>query len=99
MKYLFTLFVGFRSTKKSVFQISFGSINSECKREIYCGFGTLLVGGVKPNWYHKIDAQNMSFTAVKLNDMPVPYLNTAKQLQIIYSFKKVKMKLVLNSNT
>jgi hypothetical protein len=28
----------------------------------------------------------MSF-AVKLNDMPVPYLNTAKQLQIIYSFK------------
>jgi aminopeptidase N len=28
----------------------------------------------------------MSFTAVKLNDMPVPYLNTAKQLQIIYSF-------------
>jgi aminopeptidase N len=30
----------------------------------------------------------MSFTAVKLNDMPVPYLNTAKQLQIIYSFKK-----------
>jgi aminopeptidase N len=29
----------------------------------------------------------MSFTA-KLNDMPVPYLNTAKQLQIIYPFKK-----------
>jgi aminopeptidase N len=31
--------------------------------------------------------QNMSFTAVKLNDMPVPYLNTAKQLQIIYRLK------------
>jgi aminopeptidase N len=42
--------------------------------------------------------QNMSFTAVKLNDMPVPYLNTAKQLQII-RLKKVKMKLVLNTAT
>jgi hypothetical protein len=40
----------------------------------------------------------MSFTAVKLNDMPVPYLNTAKQLQIIYSFKK-GWKLVLNTAT
>jgi aminopeptidase N len=29
----------------------------------------------------------MSFTAVKLNDMPVPYLNTAKQLQIIFRLK------------
>jgi aminopeptidase N len=29
----------------------------------------------------------MSFTAVKLNDMPVPYLNTAKHLQFI-RFKK-----------
>jgi aminopeptidase N len=29
--------------------------------------------------------------------IPVPYLNTAKQLQIIYSFKRVKMKLVLNA--
>jgi hypothetical protein len=42
----------------------------------------------------KIDAQNMSFTA-ELNDMPVPYLNTAKQLQIIFRLKG-KMKLVLN---
>jgi aminopeptidase N len=27
----------------------------------------------------------------------VPYLNTAKQLQIIYRLKRVKMKLVLNT--
>jgi hypothetical protein len=29
----------------------------------------------------------MSFTAVKLNDMPVPYLNTAKQLQLFIRLK------------
>jgi aminopeptidase N len=98
MKYLFLLLSSLAFAQQTKF-VDFKSVSGQLtlQREIYCGFGTLLVGGVKPNWYHKIDAQNMSFTAVKLNDMPVPYLNTAKQLQIIYSFKRVKMKLVLNT--
>jgi aminopeptidase N len=43
---------------------------------------------LKPIDTIKIDAQNMSFTEVKLNDKPVPFINTEKQLQIIYPFKK-----------
>jgi hypothetical protein len=39
----------------------------------------------------------MSFTAVKLNDMPVPYLNTAKHYKLFIRLKRVKMKLVLNT--
>ncbi len=36
----------------------------------------------------KIDAQNMEFSNVKLNDKPVPFINTRKQIQIVFPFVK-----------
>ncbi|MCL6460731.1 MAG: M1 family metallopeptidase [Flavobacterium micromati] len=44
----------------------------------------------------KIDAQNMVFSNVKLNDTAVKHLNTQKQLQIIFPFKKGKNTLTFN---
>jgi aminopeptidase N len=41
----------------------------------------------------KIDAQNMEFSDLKLNGKSVNYINTQKQLQIIFPFKKGKNKL------
>jgi hypothetical protein len=37
-----------------------------------------------------IDAQNMNFTAVKLNGTTVPFINTGKQIQFVYPFCKEK---------
>ncbi|WP_073018787.1 M1 family metallopeptidase [Flavobacterium micromati] len=44
----------------------------------------------------KIDAQNMVFSNVKLNYGTVKHLNTQKQLQIIFPFKKGKNTLTFN---
>ncbi|MDI6046709.1 M1 family metallopeptidase [Flavobacterium yafengii] len=41
----------------------------------------------------KIDAQNMEFSDLKLNGKSINYINTQKQLQIIFSFKKGKNNL------
>jgi aminopeptidase N len=41
----------------------------------------------------KIDAQNMEFSDLKLNGKSVNYINTQKQLKIIFPFKKGKNKL------
>lgn len=41
----------------------------------------------------KIDAQNMIFTNVKINDKDIAYLNTGKQLQLIHHFEKGNNKL------
>jgi aminopeptidase N len=37
-----------------------------------------------------IDAQNMNFTAVKLNGTAVPFINTGKQIQFVYPFEREK---------
>ncbi|WKL43964.1 M1 family metallopeptidase [Flavobacterium sp. ZE23DGlu08] len=41
----------------------------------------------------KIDAQNMEFSDLKLNGKSIKFLNTQKQLQIIFPFKKGKNNL------
>ncbi len=41
----------------------------------------------------KIDAQNMTFYDVKLNEKQVNYINTSKQLQLVFPFSKGKNKL------
>lgn len=41
----------------------------------------------------KIDAQNMTFSDLKINGNEIKFLNTGKQLQLIYPFKKGKNKL------
>jgi aminopeptidase N len=44
----------------------------------------------------KIDAQNMEFSDLKLNGKIINYLNTQKQIQIIFPFKKGKNNLTFH---
>lgn len=46
----------------------------------------------------KIDAQNMQFSKVELNQKEVQYLNSGKQLLIIHPFQKGKNTLTFNYN-
>ncbi|MFT4973095.1 MAG: aminopeptidase N [Saprospiraceae bacterium] len=91
MKYLFLLLSSLafaQQTKFVDFKSVSGQLTLNAKEKSIAGSVHYSLEVLNPIDTIKIDAQNMSFTAVKLNDMSVPYLNTAKQLQIIYSFKK-----------
>ena len=48
---------------------------------------------LKPIDTIKIDAQNMTFSNIKVNGNSISFLNTTKQLQLIFPFKKGKNKL------
>nr|WP_294923553.1 M1 family metallopeptidase [uncultured Flavobacterium sp.] len=48
---------------------------------------------LKPVDTIKIDAKNMEFTKVALNQKEVVFINTGKQLQIVYGFQKGKNQL------
>ena len=48
---------------------------------------------LKPIDTIKIDAQNMTFSNIKVNGKSISFLNTTKQLQLIFPFKKGKNKL------
>lgn len=96
MKYLFLLLSSLafaQQTKYVDFKSVSGQLTLNAKEKSIVGSVHYSLEVLNPIDTIKIDAQNMSFTAVKLNDMPVPFLNTAKQLQIIYSFKKGKNKI------
>ena len=53
---------------------------------------------LKPIDTISIDAQNMNFENILLNGQSVTFVNTQKQLQLIYKFKKGKNKLELAYN-
>jgi aminopeptidase N len=99
MKYIFLFFttlafaqqtkvVDFKSVSA---KISVNSIDRNVSGDIQYNFEMLQATDTI-----KIDAQNMVFSNVKLNDGAVKHLNTQKQLQIIFPFKKGKNTLTFN---
>ena len=96
MKYLFffistftfaqqTQFVDFKSVQG---KIAVNSIEKTVSGDVNYDFDVL-----KSIDTIKIDAQNMEFSDLKLNGKSVNYINTQKQLQIIFPFKKGKNNL------
>ena len=96
MKYLFffistftfaqqTQFVDFKSVQG---KIAVNSIEKTVSGDVNYDFDVL-----KSIDTIKIDAQNMEFSDLKLNGKPINYINTQKQLQIIFPFKKGKNNL------
>ena len=96
MKYLFffistftfaqqTQFVDFKSVQG---KIAVNSIEKTVSGDVNYDFDVL-----KSIDTIKIDAQNMEFSDLKLNGKPINYINTQKQLQIIFLFKKGKNNL------
>jgi aminopeptidase N len=93
MKYLFILISSLafaQQTKFVDFKSVSGQLTLDAKEKSVAGSVHYWLEVLNPIDTIKIDAQNMNFTAVKLNNLAVPFVNTAKELQIIYPFKKGK---------
>ena len=91
MKYLFLLISSLafaQQTRFVDFKSVSGQLTLDAKEKSVAGSLHYWLEVIRPIDTIKIDAQNMSFTEVRLNDKPVPFINTEKQLQIIYPFKK-----------
>jgi aminopeptidase N len=96
MKYLFLFISTFTFAQQTQFvdfksvlgKISINPIEKTVSGDVAYDFDIL-----KPIDTIKIDAQNMEFLDLKLNGKSVNYINTQKQLQIIFPFKKGKNNL------
>ena len=99
MKYLLILFSTFifaQQTKFVDFKSVFGQIAIDAKEKTVSGNVIYRFAVLKPTDTIKIDAQNMIFSNMKMNDKSIEYVNTDKQLQIIFPFKKGKNELVFD---
>lgn len=93
MKYLF-LFISYftfaQQTQFVDFKSVFGQLTVDPKEKTISGSVDYCFKVLKPIDTIKIDAQNMTFTDLKMNNKSVAYNNTGKQLQIIFPFHKGK---------
>ncbi len=93
MKYLFLLIstIVFAQQTKSVdFKSVLGQITIDPKERLVSGAINYHFVVLKPIDTIKIDAQNMTFSNLKVNDKEINYVNTGKQLQLIFPFQKGK---------
>ena len=93
MKYIFlflTSFVFAQQTQSVDFEIANGQLFVNPKDKTIAGTVTYLFDVLRPIDTIKIDAQNMQFSDVKLNDKPVSFTTNGKQLLLIHPFKKGK---------
>ena len=99
MKYLFLLISSFafsQQTKFVDFKTVLGKIQINPTERAVSGDVFYAFEVLKAIDTIKIDAQNMDFSDLTLNGKKVNFVNTQKQLQIIFPFKKGKNKLTLH---
>lgn len=93
MKYLFLFLSSFALAQQTQF-VDFKSVSGQLtinpKEKTVSGNVIYWFDVLKATDTLKIDAQNMTFSDLKMNDKAVAYNNTGKQLQIIFPFKKGK---------
>lgn len=93
MKYIFlflTSFIFAQQTQSVDFKTANGQLFVNSKDKTIAGTITYHFNVLRPIDTIKIDAQNMQFTNVKLNDKPVSFTTNGKQLLLIHPFKKGK---------
>nr|WP_315176233.1 M1 family metallopeptidase [uncultured Flavobacterium sp.] len=93
MKYIFlflTSFIFAQQTQSVDFKTANGQLFVNSKDKTISGTVTYLFDVLRPIDTIKIDAQNMQFTNVKLNDKPISFTTNGKQLLLIHPFKKGK---------
>lgn len=93
MKYLFLLVtstVFAQQTQYVDFKSVSGHLNIDCKQKKISGVVTYSFDVLKDVDTINIDAQKMDFYDVELNNRDVTFLNSGKQLKIIYPFKEGK---------
>jgi len=93
MKYillLFTTFIFAQQTKFVDFKTVSGQLSLNAKEKSVSGSIDYLFEVLKPIDTIKIDAKNMEFTNVQIDNKEVHSVNTGKELQIIGNFQKGK---------
>ena len=93
MKYIFlflTSFIFAQQTQSVDFKTANGQLFVNSKDKTIAGTITYHFNVLHPIDTIKIDAQNMQFTNVKLNDKPISFVTNGKQLLLIHPFKKGK---------
>lgn len=93
MKYIFlflTSFIFAQQTQSVDFKTANGQLFVNSKDKTIAGTITYHFNVLHPIDTIKIDAQNMQFTNVKLNDKPISFITNGKQLLLIHPFTKGK---------
>tara|TARA_R110002126_G_scaffold187275_3_gene335867 strand:+ start:665 stop:2704 length:2040 start_codon:yes stop_codon:yes gene_type:complete len=88
------------STKKFVdFKSVSGKVILNAKEKSVSGQANYFLEVLQPTDTIAIDAQNMSFSVVKMNGKEVPFINTGKQIQFIGTFTKGENSIYLEYHT
>jgi aminopeptidase N len=99
MKYFLLFFSAFAFAQQTQF-VDFKSVSGHLtidpKEKSVSGFVSYDFKVLKPIDTIKIDAQNMTFSDLKMNGNDIQFLNTTKQLQLIFPFKKGKNRLTFS---
>ncbi len=99
MKYLlffFSLFSFAQQTQYVDFKTVLGEININTTNKVVSGNVKYDFDVLKPTDTIKIDAQNMTFTDIKVNGDAIIYINTNKELQLVFPFQKGKNTLTFS---
>jgi aminopeptidase N len=96
MKYILLFITSFVFAQQTQF-VDFKSVSGQLKfitnEKLVSGSVDYQFEVLKPVDTIKIDAKNMEFSEVKINQKEVVFINTGKQLQIVYDFQKGKHQL------
>jgi len=99
MKYIFLLFTGFifaQQTQNVDFKSVSGQLLLNSKEKIVSGGVDFQFEVLKDCDTISLDAKNMEFSNVKINDKEVVFINTTKQLKIVFPFTKSQNHLTFN---
>ncbi|KRD57767.1 aminopeptidase [Flavobacterium sp. Root935] len=99
MKYIFLLFTGFifaQQTQNVDFKLVSGQLLLNSKEKTVSGAVDFQFEVLKDCDTISLDAKNMEFSNVKINDREVIFINTTKQLKIVFPFTKSQNHLTFN---
>lgn len=99
MKYILLLFTGFifaQQTQNVDFKTVLGQLSLNPKEKSISGLVDYQFDVLKECDTISLDAKNMEFSNVKINEKEVIYLNTNKQIKIVFPFIKGQYHLTFN---
>lgn len=99
MKYIFLLFTGFifaQQTQNVDFKSVSGQLLLNSKEKTVSGAVDFQFEVLKDCDTISLDAKNMEFSNVKINDKEVVFINTSKHLKIVFPFTKSQNHLTFN---
>ncbi|MBZ4035207.1 M1 family metallopeptidase [Flavobacterium sp. 17A] len=99
MKYIFLLFTGFlfaQQTQNVDFKSVSGRLTLNSKEKTIAGAVDFQFEVLKDCDTISLDAKNMEFSNVQVNEKEIIFINTTKQLKLVFPFKKGQNHLTFN---